>query len=563
MSDSKTQAPAVPLTGIASLRADILSGLLVFLIAMPLCLAIANASGFKPICGIWTAVVGGLITTWISNSQLTIKGPAAGMIAIVAGCVAGMRDEFCTPALFPGASEAELAVMAFQMAAGVAVVAGAIQFLFGVFRIGKLGDFFPLAAVHGLLASIGIIIISKSIPILLGVDARTVVGSTTIGKMTPIPLLGQIPAMATQYLTRDVAIIGLISLVILFTVPLIKSKWVRLIPTPMLVLLMAVPLGFYLELPKAFNVDMPDVLTNPKEAFFFPDFSKVATGIGIKSIILFAVIGSLESLLSAKAIDLLDPQKRKTNLDRDMMGIGFGNCAVAFISGLPMISEIVRSSANINNGAQTRRANFFHGVFLLLAALFLSSIIAKIPLSALAAMLIFTGFRLAHPREFIKTYKVGKEQLIIFVTTIIVTLTTDMLIGVLSGVVVKFLLHLLHGMPFKAAWKPTIEVEETDPNTARIVVHDAAVFTNWLVVKGRIARFAPSGNVTLDLSDVHLVDHSVMEKLHELEQEFGRSGGQFHVTGLESHRKLSDHPQAARKKVATSTRADKEVASVP
>jgi MFS superfamily sulfate permease-like transporter len=136
------------------------------------------------------------------------------------------------------------------------------------------------------------------------------------------------------------------------------------------------------------------------------------------------------------------------------------------------------------------------------------------------------------------------------------------LLGVLSGIIVKFLLHLLHGMSFRAAWKPTIEIEESSPTQARIVVHDAAVFTNWLMVKSRIARFAPTSHVTIDLSDVHLVDHSVMEKLHELEQEFGRSGGQFHVVGLESHRKLSDHPQAARKKVAANSTVKQETALV-
>jgi len=562
MSDTKHDLLRAPLSGFQALRADVLSGFLVFLIALPLCLAIAQASKFPPICGIWTAVMGGLVTTWISNSQLTIKGPAAGMILIVQGCVLGMFNTYCTAELMPDLTEAQRMIAAFQMALGVAVVAGGIQFLFGVFRIGKLGDFFPLAAVHGLLASIGIVIVAKSLQFVLGVPDTVLRDDHGIG-LRPIPLIAAIPTRLIPNLTQNVAIVGITSLVILFTLPLIKNKWVRLIPTPMIVLAVAMPLAMVLGIdPQLYNVNVPNVLQNPERAFFFPDFSKVFTGVGIESIILFSVIGSLESLLSAKAVDLLDPQKRKSDLDRDMMGIGFGNTAVAFIGGLPMISEIVRSSANINYGGQTRRANFFHGIFLLLAALFLTSVIAMIPLAALYAMLVFTGIRLAHPREFIKTYRVGKEQLIIFVTTIIVTLTTDMLIGVLSGIVVKFLLHLMHGMSFKAAWKPNIEVEETAPMKARIIVHDAAVFTNWLLVKSRIARFAPTGNVTIDLADVHLVDHSVMEKLHEFEQEFSRAGGQFHVVGLESHRKLSDHPQAARKKVTANSAVKQETAFV-
>jgi MFS superfamily sulfate permease-like transporter len=555
MSETKPSAamPAVPLTGTAALRADLVSGFLVFLIAMPLCLAIAKASGFDPICGIWTAVIGGLVSTWISNSQLTIKGPAAGMIVIVATAVAGMRREFCTPELFPELSARQLDVMAFQMAAGVAVVAGVIQVLFGIFRIGKLGDFFPLAAVHGLLASIGIIILAKSIPTVLGIDMKTVVGDgVTLGDLKPLSLIAALPGQIMTHATRDIGIIGLTSLVILFTLPLFKNKWMRLIPSPMVVLLVSVPMGLALGVNKSFNVNMPDVLANPSEAFFFPNFAHVASWIGIQSIILFALIGSLESLLSAKAVDLLDPQKRRTNLDRDMLGVGAGNALVAFIGGLPMISEIVRSSANINNGAQTRRANFFHACFLLFAALFLSPLIQMIPLAALSAMLIFTGFRLAHPRTFVSTYQVGRGQLVIFVTTIIVTLTTDMLLGVLSGVLVKFIMQMLHGVSLKASLRPTLEVEETAPKVARITLHEAAVFSNWLAVQKRIARYSTDSSVTVDLSDVRLIDHSVMEKFHELEQEFDRSGGKFEVVGLESHRKLSNHPQAARKKTNAS-----------
>lgn len=584
MADVVSTPPVTPISPPTSaFRADLLSGFLVFLIALPLCLAIAKASMFPPIAGIWTAVLGGLIATWISNSALTIKGPAAGLIVIVAGAVIDLGMTFG-----PDLPEDQRLMLGYHLALGVGVASGVIQILFGLCRVGKLGDFFPLAAVHGLLAAIGIIIFSKQIHIVLGVDPPKGLG--------PLGLLAEIP-QSLRHLNPAIALIGFVSLAILFGIPLIKNKMIRRIPSPMLVLLVAVPLGLYFDLdhrhtylfpnslfenfPKEeahnhfeqfevgprFLVDMPEVLDVVKKRFFgnpsdvpegteppalpfaFPDFRSLTSWTGLKYLILFSLIGSLESLLSAKAVDLLDPKRRKTNLDRDLTAIGVANTVAAFIGGLPMISEIVRSSANITNGAQTRKANFYHGLFLLAFVLLLPNLIHRIPLAALAAMLVFTGFRLAHPYEFIKTWKIGKEQLAVFLTTIIITLVEDMLVGVLAGVVVEFALHMWHGMSFRAAWKPSIAMDHSEDAICRITVRDAAVFTNWLHLKARINQLGPKADVTLDFSDVQLVDHSVMEKLHEMEMEFERAGGKLHVVGLDSHLSLSKHPQASRKKI--------------
>lgn len=544
-------------------RADFVSGLLVFLIAMPLCLAISKASNFPPIAGIWTAVIGGLFATFISNSPLTIKGPAAGLIVIVAGCVTEMGEAF--GATLP---EGEKLMLGYRLTLGVGVVSGVVQILFGLLRVGRLGDFFPLAAVHGMLAAIGIIIFAKQMPIVLGADVPK--------GLDPIQMLGEIPNFFA-HLNPAISVIGVMGLVVLFGLPLINNRWVRRIPGPMVVLLIAVPLGMAMDLEHQhtylfpdsffdafgangqqhlsphevgprFLVDMPEVVKNPESAFFLPNFSGVFSGVGLKFLVLFAMIGSLESLLSAKAIDLLDPWQRKTNLDRDLMGIGVANTLVALIGGLPMISEIVRSSANINNGARTRMANLWHAVFLLGFVLFLPNLIHRIPLAALAAMLVYTGFRLASPREFVKTFKVGKEQLVVFVTTIVVTLATDLLVGVASGIAMEFVLHLLHGMPVTAAFRPTIETEEIDDRTVRVRILRAAVFTNWLRLKKILLDAKPDGDVVLDFSQVKYVDHTVMEKLHELERDFIKQNRRLTLDALEELDRLSWHPQAARKR---------------
>ena len=548
--------PLEPGTG--NLRFDAIAGFLVFLIAMPLCLAIARASGFPPIAGIWTAVVGGLVCTLLSNSQLTIKGPAAGLIVIVYGAVTELGNEFG-----PGLSDADRAFLGYKLALGIGVTAGVIQILFGIIRAGRLADFFPLTPVHGMLASIGIIIIAKQLYEVIGVTPTKGAG--------PLTLLAEFPNKIRE-INPEIAIIGLLGLVILFGLPLLAraAKWLKKVPAQLVVLVVAVGLGVafdlehrhtYLfpdsffdtdhravyEVGPRFLVDMPEVLKEPAEAFAVPDFRGLATPTGLQYLLLFTLIGSLESLLSAKAIELLDPWKRKTSFDRDLLAIGVANTLSAGIGGLPMISEIVRSKANIDNGARTRCANLFHGLFLLAFVLAFPNLIHQIPLAALGAMLVYTGFRLASPHEFVRTFKVGSEQFVVFIGTIIATLATDLLIGIASGIALEVFFHLRHGCPLRGLLKSDVDVV---PEEKRVVllVKRAAVFSNWLGLrKAILTESEEREEVVLDLSQTQLVDHSVMEKLHELEKEFTQAGKTLSVVGLDDHVPLSPHPLAARK----------------
>jgi MFS superfamily sulfate permease-like transporter len=560
VADNHPQLAPAPTGGLLSnLRFDALAGFLVFLIALPLCLAIAKASNFPPIAGIWTAVIGGLVCTFISNSQMTIKGPAAGLIVIVAGAVTDLGREFG-----PNLSPDEQMMLGYHLALGVGVAAGVIQILFGLFKAGKLGDFFPLPAVHGLLASIGIIIIAKQAYYVFGIAPPKDAG--------PLELLASLPASLPR-LNPEIACIGVTSLLILFLVPLLRNKYLRMIPAPMLVLLVAVPLGFVFDLdhqhtylfprgffdsehqlsyevgPKVHLVDIPEVFKNPAGAFAFPDFRSLLSVTGLKYVMLFSLIGSLESLLSAKAVDLLDPYGRKTDLNRDVLGVGVSNTLAALIGGLPMISEIVRSCANVNNGARSKYANLFHGVFLLAFVLLLPKVIHHIPLASLGAMLVYTGFRLASPREFWKTYKIGVPQFSVFVGTILVTLMTDLLIGIAAGVVIKLVFHVCQGVPVWRLFRARIETPPAQNDVAVVLVREAAVFSTWLSVQSAVRKVAATNSrVIIDLSQTRLVDHSVMEKLHELEIDMRRDGKHLDVVGLEQHEPCSSHPHAARRR---------------
>jgi len=530
--NNNTDTPKGNLDGLrAAAKDDFISGFLVFLIALPLCLGIALASGYPAIAGIITAIVGGLVATFLSNSELTIKGPAAGLIVIALGCV----TEFG----FTGGEDLEKDFQAYRLALGVGVGAGVVQILFGALRIGSLVEFFPKAAIHGLLAAIGIIIIAKQFPILLGLHPH---GS-------PLSLLGRMPSFIVE-MNPKVGLIGILSLIIVVSYFFIKNQKLKIIPAPMTMLLITVPLGIFMglggntnytfngkiyDLGEKFLVNVPlDVIND----LTLPDFSGLFTATGMKYVILFSVIGALESLLSAKAIDEIDPWHRKTDMDRDMLGIGVGNTLSAFLGGLPMISEIVRSKANIDNGAKTRFANFYHGMFLLFAVTLIPNWINHIPLAALAALLVVTGFRLASPGEFVHMYHLGKDQFLIFITTIIAVLETDLLKGIGIGIALNVFFHLIRGVLVTSFFKLTCEVIDESDQSVKFVLRDSVIFANWLALRKRIfLAFKANKQVIVDFSGTFLIDAHVQFKLDEWKKEFENKGLEFSMVGLDHHQK--------------------------
>lgn len=411
-----------------TLRMDITAGFLVFLIALPLCLGIALASNFPPVAGLLTAIIGGIIATFFGSAPLTIKGPAAGLIVIASGAV----QELGQGNLLKG----------YHRALAAIVVSGVIQIGFAFARAGMLGDLFPSSVVHGMLAAIGVIILARQTHVLMGVKPFS---------KEPLELLREIPHSLSEA-NPEVLAIGFLSLLLLFGIPRMRAPWVKRIPVPMLVLLVSLPLGRFFDLSHehtytfhkhlyavgpTFLVQVPAHLLS---AITFPDFSHFSDPLFFKYVAMFALVGSIESLLSAQAIYLLDPEKRPADLNRDLLSVGVGNVICGFIGGLPMISEIVRSTANLSYGARTRHANFFHGVFLLIFAAFLPGLLQQIPLAALAAMLIYTGVRLASPLQLAHVFRTGTGHLVAFIVTWITTLAIDLLAGVAVGFLVNILL---------------------------------------------------------------------------------------------------------------------------
>lgn len=555
MSTSVDPRPEIPRGDLAGLvrhfRNDVTAGFLVFLIALPLCLGISLASGYPPLAGIFTAIVGAIVGTVLGKSEMTIKGPAAGLIVIAVGCI----ESFGGDGLFDANSEADW--NAYRAALAVGVAAAALQLGAGLFRVGILGDFFPISAVHGMLAAIGVIIIAKQIPVALGVSASG----------EPLELLREIPHFVATA-NPAIAVIGIFSLLILLLWPWVGRRWMlaRKIPSPVIVLAAAVPFATLLEistrqsyelggseypLGEQFLVAMPAEIFGMFQEITTPDFSALQQPQAWGWVFLFFAIGSLESVLSAKAVELLDPWKRTASMDRDLIAVGIGNLCVSCIGGLPMISEIVRSKANIDNGARTRFANFWHGMFLLSCVALLPTVLHQIPLAALAAMLVYTGFRLAHPREFYHAAKSGREPLLIFVTTMVAVLATDLLIGIAIGIAVKAVMLVFRGVPLAAMFRPGLRVIAESAQEIRIQAGPAAVFSNWIALRRQLEKegLRKHRNVILDLSQTRFVDHSLMDKLNDLGGEFRAQQLNLTLVGLESLQPITAHSAAARRRM--------------
>ncbi len=550
MADTMTDIPRGNADGfLRYLKYDMTSGFFVFLVALPLCLAISGASGYPPMAGLFTAIIGSIVSTFISNSELTIKGPAAGLIVIALGCVEAFGGG-------PDVS-AEANLIAYRSALAVGVASAVLQILFGVFKAGILGEFFPRSAIHGMLAAIGVIIIAKQLPVALGVDA----------KGEPLHLLLSIPKFILEA-NPAIAFIGIISLVVLFAWPSVRKriKPLSAVPPQLIVLILAILMGWlwldllhehsYIvsghkyQLSEQFLVNIKPEIFGLFKVITLPRFEALLEGKAWIWVTMFFLIGTLESILSAKAIDSLDPWKRRSSMDRDVLAVGIANLCASMVGGLPMISEIVRSKANIDNGARTRFADMWHGIFLLICVALMPGVLHLIPKAALAAMLVYTGFRLAHPTEFVHIYHIGREQLMIFVITLITTLATDLLIGIGAGITAKFVIHMLNGVPLRSFFKTFLSTEQLDDKTTLIRARESAVFSNWIPFRRQLEDIAlvQRQNIVLDLSDTVLIDSTVMEKLSEMQEELEAEGLHMEVVGLEGHRALTTHQQSTRKR---------------
>ncbi|WP_367605783.1 SulP family inorganic anion transporter [Legionella sp. W05-934-2] len=510
---------------------DLIAGFSVFLLALPLCLGIALASHFPPSAGIISAILGGVLTFFLGGSPLTIKGPAAGLIVIALGAVLEL-----------GHGNFQLG---YERALACGFFAAIIQIIIAYNKKATFAEIMPPSVIHGMLAGIGIIIVVKQFYVLTGTHPI----STSL-----IQLIMNAP-MAIIKENPIIFAIGLIALFI--AIFWSKIKYLNNIPSTIVVIITVIPLsllydishehiyrfgGTEYNLGPGYLVHLP---LNFLEAIQFPDFSVVFSFSSIKYTIMFALVGSIESLLTVCAVDTLSKVKKPSDLNKDLMSVGVGNLACTLLGGLPMIAEIVRSKANIDYGAQSNKANLFHGIFMLIAVLALAPVINLIPLSALAALLIFVGFKLASPRTFIHVYRIGLDQIVLFSTTLIITLVEDLLTGVIAGLILKLIFHKLRGYKFKDLFNPFISVSIQE-DRAFVTVNGPLTFVAYTKLKNLIMHELDEHHtVILNLAKTHFIDHTLVQKLNDLEHEIGAS--LFIVLGKEHLQPIYNHDLAARK----------------
>ena len=518
----------------ASWRNDVIAGFVVSLVALPLSLGIAVAGGAPPMAGLLSAIAGGLLTTFFRGSHIGINGPGNVLIVItlVALHTLGGEGTFAT---FLAAS----------------VIAGALQVLMGLARLGKIGHAIPGSVIHGMLAAIGVIILSKQLHVAVGQKAP---GGSALKALEAIP-------DSLLHLNPYVACIGVFSLLIILIHPRLNNKLIHFIPAPLWVLILSVPAAFAFDLydPRAVTllsytfeitpehlIQLPPNLT---DSLIQPDFSRVGESSFWVVVALLTLVLSVEDLAIVKAVEKLDPYRRPSDLNRDLIGIGLSTMAVACIGGLPVITVIARSSVNANHGAKTSWSNFAHGAFLLAFVLLLPGVIQLIPLAALAAILVYTGYQLTSPGVFKNIAQHGIEQLLVFSVTILATLVEGIMTGIFAGMGLNLALHLAKaGIPMRDALramvKPTIDVVEERNGGYYVRPHGLMNFVTLLPLRSRLSEIPAGGRLILDFHKTQLVDHTILEFVYDFQRRYQRDGGSVEIIGLAVHQASSDHPTA-------------------
>ncbi|MGZ8558230.1 MAG: SulP family inorganic anion transporter, partial [Chitinophagaceae bacterium] len=411
-------------------KADLLSGLVVFLVALPLCLGIAIASGAPPFEGIICGVIAGIVVGFLSGSNVSVSGPAAGLIAIVLVAITSLGYETFLVAV---------------------VIAGVIQLTLGFAKAGSISSYFPTAVIEGMLVAIGIIIIKKELPHAIGYDKAhegdwfALENGSGSGFFTEI-------INSINYAHLGAIIVTVVSLAILITFNKVAFlKKLKAVPGALIVVIVGIIINeVFKSTGSSLAISQEHLVTLPTAASFndfigqftTPDFSAFTNSQVWVVGVTIAIVASIETLLCLEAGDKMDPLKRYSSANTELKAQGVGNILSGLIGGLPMTSVIVRTTANVNAGAKTKLSAVAHGFFLLTAVLAIPFLLNKIPMACLAAILIMIGFRLASPKVFKHMYHTGKHQFIPFIVTVIAVVLTDLLKGVGIGLAVSVIFIL-------------------------------------------------------------------------------------------------------------------------
>lgn len=484
----------------AHLKTDVLSGMVVFLVALPLCLGIAVACGAPPFAGIITGVIAGIVVGSLSTSHVSVAGPAAGLIAIV---LAGITDL--------GYSVFILAVL----------IAGLIQLALGFLRAGSISSYFPTAVIEGMLAAIGIIIIKKELPHAIGYDKAHEGDFFALEKGAETGFFTEIIS-SINYAHLGAIIITVISIAILIAfnkVPFLKK--IKIVPGALVVVIVGIIInelfkssGSNLAISQAHLVTLPTAASVSEffSHFNTPDFSSFTNPQVWILGLTIAIVASIETLLCLEAGDKMDPMKRFSSANAELKAQGIGNIIAGLLGGLPMTSVIVRTTANINAGAKTKMSTIFHGGFLLITVVAIPFLLNKIPMACLAAILIMIGVKLASLKVFKHMWHAGKYQFIPFVATVVAVVFTDLLKGVGIGLAVSIFFLLKGNMRLAYFFK---KQEHHEGETIYIDLAQEVSFLNKAAIKQTLAHLPANSKVIIDAANTVYIDYDVLQLIRD------------------------------------------------
>lgn len=519
---------------------DLLAGFVVSLIALPLSLGLAIASGVPPMAGIIAVVVGGIIVFAFGGSHVTITGPGNGLVVVILSAVVALGDGNL--------------IQGYTYTLGAIVISGIIIIILGFLRLGNLSDFFPSATIQGMLSAIGLIIIAKQIHVMFGEHGVEAANNLFLLAETPRSLINMFNSETIPW----VGLMGLLSLGIMLFYSKIRGRFFQAIPAPMWIVLIAVGFYYYYEFfaVESFPIEATYLIQIPEniqDSIVFPNFNKIGDQTFIIAVISITLIATIESLLSIKAVDKLDLKKRRSNINKDLKALGLSTVFSGLLGGLPVVAVIARSSVNVNQGAVSKKANLAHAIFVSLFVLLFSQLLNVIPLSALAGILVYTGYKLASPAQFKRMYRLGKDQFIIFLITLIATLVLGLINGILIGIFVTFLVQLFQieeRVDFlRALMRPNTLMYQEEDGKLHLSVKGQSSFINYITLKRHLDSIPSGKHLILDFSLTSYVDNSVMEHVHDFGEDFKKKGSTLEVIGLDIHDPTSSHPFAARRMI--------------
>ncbi|TCI94249.1 SulP family inorganic anion transporter [Tenacibaculum sp. M341] len=492
-----------------TIKNDLPASIVVFFVALPLCLGIALASGAPLFSGLIAGIIGGIVVGALSGSKIGVSGPAAGLAAIVFNAI----DNLDT----------------FEVFLLAVVLGGVIQLILGIAKAGVIAYFFPSSVIKGMLTGIGIIIILKQIPPFFGM-AKNPTGNIEFlnvdwGSVKLLSgFINAINALISGQITIGAVFIGVVSLGILLLWSKVlskKGKIFQLIQGPLVVVVIGILFyvltvggGLGLLEKHLVSVPVPDSFDSFKGQFSFPDFSAITNkGVWIVAFTI-AVVASLETLLCVEATDKLDPDKNVTPTNQELIAQGTGNIISGLIGGLPITQVIVRSSANIQSGGKSKMSAIIHGFFLLISVILIPTLLNKIPLSVLAAILFIVGFKLAKPSTFIAMFKLGWKQWLPFMATVLpMALTGDLLLGVGLGLAVGIFVILLKS--FQNSHFLHKEGEDVDDGKIKMTLAEEVTFFNKGAILNELDNLPENSTLELDVTKTRYLDNDIIEILED------------------------------------------------